>query len=98
MRLRTQQKHDYKESLALLPTKKIQEKIMLYFSSAMINLKKLQDEVNVTRASVDEPKENKSCSGPRPQSDWMYYAKTVAKPGIDYVKRRFIGTDVVNTG
>ena len=67
MRLRDQQKHDDEESLALLPTKQIfQEKRMLDFSSAMVNLKKLQDEYM---------KAKKSRSGPRTQSDWLEYAK-----------------------
>ena len=48
---------------------------MLEFSSVMINLKKLQDKINITIASVDALKENKSSSGPRTQSDWLEYAK-----------------------
>ena len=68
----------------MLPNKKIfQEKIMLDFSSEMINLKKLQDKANITRASVDAPKENKYISGPRTHSDWLEYAKRVAKPVTD---------------
>ena len=71
MRLRDQQKHDDEESLALLPTKQIfQEKRMLDFSSAMVNLKKLQDEYM---------KAKKSRSGPRTQSDWLEYAKNSGK-------------------
>ena len=66
MRLIAQQKYDDKESLALLRTKNIfQEKRMLDFSSAMINLVFFQDEVNITRATVDVLIENKSSSGPR---------------------------------
>ena len=56
---------------------------MLDFSSEMINLKKLQDKANITRASVDAPKENKYISGPRTHSDWLEYAKRVAKPVTD---------------
>ena len=70
--LGTQQKHDDEESLALLPTKKhFKKNIRLYFSSAMINFKRLQYEVNVTRASVYSMKEKKYSSGTRTQSDWL---------------------------